>query len=296
MSAARVPKRVLTTVLVVALVSMIPGLAAPAATDLTGAAASEQSTAAATEPASTVASPSITIAVQADGSADWTIVNTVALDSDTARSTFDDLATNETYKQRVLRDTVWAYRALANGTSQTLDREMTVEAQAIELRREGSTGVIAVSFEWTGFASTDGDRVVVGDVFGSGYPVEADRTLTITAPEGYGLESHGVSADATVTDDRTVTWDGPVVVDSSIELTYAEGLPTSTPPATRTAETTASPTATESATSAGSDEGTEADGDTSTGTESSGSDGFAVPVALAALAVAVVLARRDRTE
>lgn len=232
--------------------------------------------------------PSITIQLQSDGSAEWTIVNTVSLSTEGERAAFEELAANDTRKQQLLANTIASYREVANGSSERLDRSMSVEPTAIDLRREGATGVITARMHWTNFARTTEAGLVVGDVFAGGFPLRQNRTLTIQGPEGYRLASHNVSTANSVADGK-LTWEGPATIHPSIALTYEKVTPTPTPtPAASPAETgteTSVGTATE--TSVGT--ATETSVGTATGESA---PGFGIVVAVVALLAATLLGRR----
>lgn len=229
--------------------------------------------------AATSASPSITITVDADGDATWTVTNTMNLSTDADRAAFDELANNESRKQALLERTVALYRDVANQSGQHVGRPMPVSARSITFERTGDTGVISVTFRWRQFARTDGDGVVVGDVFAGGFPLEAGRTLTIEGPDGYRLASHNVSTDAATVDGGAVTWDGPARLSADSTLAFAAATPTprSTPTAPSTSGST-TPTRTPTATP----EATETPGESG--------PGFGVLLALLAIAAAAVLA------
>lgn len=177
-------------------------------------------------------SPGVTIQVEPSGDATWTVDNTVALATESARAAFDETASNETRKERLLANTVGLYRAVASGASERLDRRMRVEATAISLRREGSTGVITVTFRWTRFARIEDGRLLVGDAFAGGFELAANQSLAIPPPDGYELDDHNVSTGEV--DDGVVTWEGPATVRPMIELTYREVTPTAAPTTTAT--------------------------------------------------------------
>lgn len=211
-------------------------------------------------------SPGVTIQVEPDGDATWTVATTVALATESARAAFDETANNETRKERLLANTVGLYRAAASGASQRLGRQMDVEAAGISLRREGSNGVITVTFRWTRFARTEDGRLLVGDAFAGGFELAANQSLAITPPDGYELDDHNVSTGEV--DGGVVTWDGPATVRPTVELVYREVTPT--PEETATGGET-SPPAT---------------------TRTEGQPGLGVPVTVVGLVLAVVRLRR----
>lgn len=224
--------------------------------------------------------PSITIDVQANGSAEWTVVTPIDLPSESDRTAFDDMATNETRQGELLAETIQVYQAVANGSSQQVDRDMSIAAETINLRREGATGFITVTFRWEGFAHVEEERLHVGDVFQGGFPLVDNQTLRLTGPDGYELRSHNISSSAASVADREITWNGPATVRSSIDVRFEERSST----ATGTEQSDWQSTQTRTATSA-----------TGTVTDTTGDtgDGFgAVGTAVAVGALGILFFRR----
>jgi len=64
----------------------------------------------------------------------------------------------------------------------------------------------AFRFTWTGFAATDGDDVVVGDVFDGGFFIGDDDVLAIAAPDGYAIAEAAPTPDEL--DNGVAEWHG----------------------------------------------------------------------------------------
>ncbi|MEF8783964.1 MAG: helix-turn-helix domain-containing protein [Haloarculaceae archaeon] len=159
------------------------------------------------------------IRVYRNGSARWAIRATRPLenqsDIERFRSFADTFESTETDAFRNFR--LRAQRLVAFGTN-TTDREMNAisfgrDARVVELGQ--TRGVVELSFLWTNFARTDGDRVVVGDVFQGGMFVDSGQRLVIA--RGPELAFEGVSDDpppdsqsveGNLTASETVTWFG----------------------------------------------------------------------------------------
>ncbi|MDX1744936.1 MAG: helix-turn-helix domain-containing protein [Halobacteriales archaeon] len=67
-------------------------------------------------------------------------------------------------------------------------------------------GVVTYRFRWTAFAQTEGDQLVVGDVFDTGFFLSEDDVLEVAAPPGYEVTSVSPSPDSS--GDGTVSWVG----------------------------------------------------------------------------------------
>jgi uncharacterized membrane protein len=77
-----------------------------------------------------------------------------------------------------------------------------------------------MGFTWAGFARTDGDRVVVGDVFEGGLYVGPDQSLVVRAGDGLAfraVEPSGTTSGETLATSDSVTWRG--------ERTFADNHP-----------------------------------------------------------------------
>jgi hypothetical protein len=151
------------------------------------------------------------IALSANGSATWTIEVRTRLTS------ADDVAEYEDFQER-FRSNRTRYRedfedrmtGVVDGANASLGRQMAATAFRASTRIEEAPqrwGVVAYSFRWEGFAATNGDRVVVGDVFGGDFFIEENSVLEVVAPEG-----HSLATVEPAPDDRSagsVAWEGP---------------------------------------------------------------------------------------
>jgi hypothetical protein len=230
-------------------------------------------------------SPAITITVDADGNATWTVTNTIALSSSAEEDAFDRLANNRSQRQELLAQNVSPYRPVAQQASQQLNRTMSVEPESISFDRVGNTGIINVSFRWNRFASTDGETVRVGDVFAGGFQVSEGRMVTIAGPDNYRLVSNNVSTDAATVDDTSVTWQGPAELTDENTLVF--GVSTPTP--------TTTPTPTDTPTSVTDGSGPSTATGTATPAEPTtpgdGGPGFGFLLGLVSVALALIVAR-----
>jgi hypothetical protein len=159
------------------------------------------------------------IRIYRNGSARWAIRATRPLenqsDIERFRSFADTFESTETDAFRNFR--LRAQRLVAFGTN-TTDREMNAisfgrDTRVVELGQ--TRGVVELSFLWTNFARTDGDRVVVGDVFQGGMFVDSGQRLVIARDPGLAFESvsddpppDSQSVEGNLTASETVTWFG----------------------------------------------------------------------------------------
>ena len=158
------------------------------------------------------------IEVLANGSARWTFHYERRLTNDSETEQFrtfaDRFEENETQLYEDFRRQASALAAAGeNETDRSMDavafsRSADVEE---ELGTSTSTGVVEMSFTWTGFAVVDGDRVVVGDVFEDGLYVGPDQALVVHAGDDLAFDSVSPSGEpsaGTLESSDTVTWPG----------------------------------------------------------------------------------------
>ncbi len=132
------------------------------------------------------------IAVESDGSAAWTIELWVHLDDaetiDAFESLEDDIDEDPATHTQEFADRI---ETTVDGASVTTDREMSANDFQVETDRQSFAreyGVISYSFQWTGFAAVEDDRVHVGDAI-EGINIDDGTRLLIEWPEGHDLES-----------------------------------------------------------------------------------------------------------
>ncbi len=157
------------------------------------------------------------IRVYGNGSARWTVRAGRSLDNqsevDQFRAFAEEFETTETTAARNFE--ARARRLVAFGTNAT-GREMNAtafdrDARVVEL---GTTrGVVELSFRWTNFARTDGQRVIVDDVFEGGMFIDTGQRLVIAHGDGLTFESvdpppDSQSVEGDLGASETVTWLG----------------------------------------------------------------------------------------
>lgn len=157
------------------------------------------------------------IQVYDNGSAQWTVQHSTPLTSDEEVDQFRSFAETFTSQDTELYSNfrVRAQRLTAFGTNAT-GREMNATAFHRDARIDelGQTqGVVELSFRWSNFARTDGERVIVDDVFEGGMYIDAgQRLVMITGPNltFVGVEPTPDSQDNpdSLGTSDTVTWFG----------------------------------------------------------------------------------------
>jgi hypothetical protein len=161
------------------------------------------------------------ISVRENASAKWQFRYEQRLESDSATQDFQTYAdrfnSEETESFRNFRDRAVA---LTLTGSDAVDRNMTAEAFRRDARIEerGPAGeefaIVEMSFVWTRFAETDGERVVVGDVFAGGLYIGPDQRLRIERGSGLRFQSAAPEPDSmaaeTLPESETITWIGEV--------------------------------------------------------------------------------------
>ncbi|RQG98586.1 DUF7345 domain-containing protein [Natrarchaeobius oligotrophus] len=149
------------------------------------------------------------IALEDDGSAEWTIEFWVQLDDDDSTDAFESLERDieedpDEYTQE-FADRIDGTVATA---SDATNREMTADSFSVSTERQSfgrEYGVVRYSFQWHGFASSEGGELQAGDAI-EGIYIDDGTRLLISWPEEYDLTS--VTPDSDDQRDRAVIWHG----------------------------------------------------------------------------------------
>lgn len=167
--------------------------------------------------APTIPPDSMTMSVQLepDGDARWTVSTRFVLANETDRQAFDDLAERFRHGDRDVTYDVTTFERSAAAASEATDREMTIE----QVRYNASTnrtgnvtvGTLELRFRWTNFTETSGERLRVGDAFntttGTWFPgLAKGQTLVIEPPPGYAVLD---SPPGVGVQQGTLSWEGP---------------------------------------------------------------------------------------
>jgi hypothetical protein len=175
------------------------------------------------------------VTIEEDGDARWVVETRLPLDGANETQGFRDLGARYVDGEAQIGRAPETFRRIAVRASDETGREMAIEnvsrswriedetsvsrASATDTTTNG-TGVLSVSFAWTSFARTDGNRIVVGDVFQTEdrwLPgLRSGQTLVMRAPENYSITSASVGHTQ-----ETVRWEGPTSFDDdSLRATF----------------------------------------------------------------------------
>ncbi|WP_436935800.1 helix-turn-helix transcriptional regulator [Halovenus marina] len=151
----------------------------------------------------------LSVSIEEDTDAAWTVEYRLRLDTDEDRQAFEDIRTDIDANPDAYTD---QFRARMNGTADTAESttnrsmtitEMTVSAQKEQLPQE--YGVVTYTFRWSNFAATDGERLVVGDAI-QGMFLDEETTLLISWTDAHELLD--ASPDPTETREQSVVYTG----------------------------------------------------------------------------------------
>ena len=157
------------------------------------------------------------VTVYENGSATWTIEHRQPLDSDENEvEEFEAYATAfESQETELYTDFVDDAQALTRfGTNETR-REMAAEnfERSAGVDPAQSQGTVRMSFRWTNFARTDGDRVIVSDVFDGGFYIGNSQRMVFERGAGLAFADVRPTPDSRSTPDslaasESVSWVG----------------------------------------------------------------------------------------
>jgi hypothetical protein len=160
------------------------------------------------------------ITVFENASARWQFTYTRVLDNESERRQFESFAEeferNETAAYRDFRQLA---RGLASSGRNATGREMTATGFSRSAGLGGDCvtrecGTITMGFTWASFAREDGERLVIGDVFGTGLYLSADQELVVVAGPGLAFDSVAPDtyndAETPLAERRSITYQGEV--------------------------------------------------------------------------------------
>ena len=142
------------------------------------------------------------VALDTEGNADMSVTYTYDLETDGERAAFEELASNETARQRLATRFENRMGAVADGASNETGRDMTVGDATIETADDDGVGTVTLSVRWENLAAVDGDRLTVTEPFASGF--EPDRRFVVEAPDGYAVAS--ATPAPSTSDDGRASW------------------------------------------------------------------------------------------
>jgi len=174
------------------------------------------------------------ITVTANGSARWAIKHHQRLANASERQAFEDFAQafehNET---QLYQNFVSGANALVSTGRNTTERPMEANgfgraAYTNVTANFEDRGTVELQFTWTHFGRTDGDRVVVGDVFGENFYIGQNQAIVFV--RGSGLQFDAALPAPTsqtdpesLADSHSVTWEGEATFNQ--ERPYAVLIP-----------------------------------------------------------------------
>ena len=170
------------------------------------------------------------IDLQSDGQAQWTVTMRFSVESENESAAFDRLASDfEAGESDVL--SVDPFREAADRAGEATGRTMNITS--VSRTADRTDAALELSFTWTQFARTTGDRLALGDVFttptGTWLPRLTERqTLVIEFPPAYSVQSSSRALE-----NRTFSIEGPAEFDpgrpSAILVRQGPGTTTVTP-------------------------------------------------------------------
>jgi len=186
----------------------------------------------------------IDVYVEQSGDATWNVSTAFALESAEDRTAFRRLADDVENGSNPPGFDADTAAALVAAADERTGRPMSLGTvqQSARIVDNGSLGVVTLSFSWSGFATTDGDTVAVGDAFGE-WTLSEDQRLRIHPPPNFGLLN--VDPDADGFENGTLTWTGERAFGASEpSVTYARSVVPPTEDTTTATETTSATTPT----------------------------------------------------
>ncbi|MWV38567.1 hypothetical protein [Natrialba sp. INN-245] len=146
--------------------------------------------------------PKLHVDLSEDGDATVSLVTVSDFADEDERDAFETLEADEDAQTELLDRFADRMQETAERSIDDVDREMTVTADAVDVRTGDDRGVVVLSVHWQNLGAVDGSNLVVTEPFASGY--EADRPVVVTAPADSTVET--VTPEPTDRSDRQVTW------------------------------------------------------------------------------------------
>ena len=230
------------------------------------------------------------VVVELDAEGDATVTITVPFDLSVEEEATDfaAFAENESKQQAQAEEYETRLSNVAAQMEAETGREMSVGNPSISTRTQddGQLGLVVLTATWSGLAVTDGDRLVLGPPFDSGF--SADRSVAVDPPEQSRVVSTTPAPDS---EGEQLRWDGDRSLNGFELVVEQQG-----DESTGNEDNGAGDTGNEddgAGDTGNEDDGTgnTGDGQTATGDDGSG-PGFGVAVVLLALAALGVAAHR----
>jgi uncharacterized membrane protein len=190
----------------------------------------------------------LALRLQPNGNARWTVSTTFALENESDRAAFADLAERFERGDADIGFDVEAFRRANRAAGETVNRSMAIRAvernsTVVEAADGTATGRLTLNFTWTAFGTAENGTLRVGSAFnttgGTWLPgLAAGQTLEIRPPSGYGIDTATVPPQ-----DGILRWTGPTDFEPGDVAAAFErnGGPTATPTPTTATTSPADP-------------------------------------------------------
>jgi len=142
------------------------------------------------------------IVVRADGSALWIIEQRILGLSNVSRYTSAEYLQEFTKNASELVDKAW----LALPIGREMEAKNFRVTATVSYTSSGSSGTIKHQFDWVGFAETEGERLIIGDVFVEGFFFLGDGSLVLEYPREYHTVQVSPTPDELREDSQMITW------------------------------------------------------------------------------------------
>ena len=171
----------------------------------------------------------ITIDLDDDGNATFTIAFEFSFRDDTDRAAFEAMAAD--FEEGAVDPgyTLDTFERIVDAVDDTTDRDHHMREGDRDWTATDEAGVLRLTFVWEGFATSDNDELIVDDAFLIGdetwlSSLDANQRLVIHPPPDYAVDR----APAPVGAGGTLVWEGPTeFAPGEIAITY---VPTGTTP------------------------------------------------------------------
>jgi len=151
----------------------------------------------------------LTVTVDADGTATWTVEYWKRLDDDESEDAFASIESDvEENPEEYVDGFAESMNDTVASAADDTEREMSASGYTVSTRTESipqEYGVLTYQFEWSGFAAVDGERMEIGDAI-SGFYLDDQTRLVIGWPGEYSLVDVRPEPDETRSD--SVLWRG----------------------------------------------------------------------------------------
>ena len=150
------------------------------------------------------------ITLQPDGDAVWTVRFRTRLATAAALEEYEAFQADfEANTSRYLSPFAERMTRVVAGANDSYDRDLRAvdfEARTSVQELPQRWGVVAFEFRWVGFATVEGERLEVGDVFAGGFFIAEGDVLELAVPDGYAADTVEPTPDEV--DDGVVQWTG----------------------------------------------------------------------------------------